>query len=95
MYKQPITFKVVESIAVLSCWGDGNLELNKVSWGHNLPRLDLRKWVCGRPGRGLTLSASEAVRLRDALAALDLREGESVGADPAQPPWQEPAELRT
>lgn len=94
-YREPLKFRVVENIAVIADWGDGSLELNRVIWGNNMPRLDLRKWTCGRPGKGITLTAPQAVRLRDALAVLDLTEGEPAGADPAQPPWQEPAELRT
>ena len=93
--REPLSYKVVQPVATIADFGDTQIELNWMCWGENPAKLDLRKWTNGKPSRGLTLSVPEAVRLRDALAILDLTEGESAGADPAQPPWSDADELRT
>lgn len=44
-----------------------------VSWGGRPPKIDVRTWIIEgedrRPGKGITLTDSEAAALRDALDA--------------------------
>ena len=93
--REPLQYKVVQPVAIVADFGDTRIELNWMCWGDNPAKLDLRKWTNGKPSRGLTLSAPQAVRLRDALAVLDLTSGESTGSDPDTPPWTDADELRT
>ncbi len=61
-----ITFKIVQHIGTISPSRNGwKKELNVVSWNYGPAKLDLRDWSVGyeKPGRGLTLSEDEAVKL--------------------------------
>ena len=62
---------IIERIAVLSETAGGTtLELNKVAFGNNPPKLDLRKWYQGKPQKGVTLTEEEANCLLSALNGL-------------------------
>ncbi|MDR3364568.1 MAG: hypothetical protein LBS91_06445 [Clostridiales Family XIII bacterium] len=63
------------TVALLSEDGSGNRkELCIVAWNGNPPKYDVRIWVNGgeKPGRGVTLTDSEAALLRGALNGLEL-----------------------
>lgn len=64
-------YTIMEKIAVLSSFGNGSLELNKVSWDGKPAKLDVRTWFDKNgnhtPGKGITLSDDEAMKLSTAL----------------------------
>lgn len=62
-------YKVEERIAVLSDNGKGvTKELNRVSFDGKPALLDMRRWVDGKPKKGISLTSGEA-----ALLFLELR----------------------
>ena len=72
-------YEVTERICVLSEGRSQTKELRRVSFRDGPARLDVRKWTLTgddeRMGKGISLTDAEAVALRDALNALDLRAG--------------------
>ena len=56
-------FEIAEHIATLSTCGGLTLELNRVSFGGQPAKLDLRKWRVGQPLKGVRLSCREATEL--------------------------------
>lgn len=64
---QQFDFHVEQRIAVLSESGSCTLELNRVSYGGNPAKLDLRRWRDGKPLKGVSMTDEEAERLLEAL----------------------------
>jgi len=67
-----ITYDVVKHFGVISAEKGGwQKELNLVSWNNRNPKLDIRDWGPGREkmGKGITLTAEEAAKLAELLAA--------------------------
>lgn len=65
-----IKFEIKEEIAVLSENAKGwRKELNLVSWNGAAPKYDLRDWAPGheKMGKGITFTAEEAEKLKEAL----------------------------
>ena len=65
-----IKYEIVKEIAVLSEGAKGwTKELNLISWNEREPKYDIREWAPGheKMGKGVTLSAAELKKLRDAL----------------------------
>ena len=59
MEDREVTFKIVESLGVLSQGNKGwNKELNLVSWNERDPKLDIRDWSMDhqKMGKGITLT---------------------------------------
>lgn len=71
MAKEPINFKITETIGVLSTNDSSKWtkELNKVSWDGRDPKYDLRDWSPDhtRMGKGVTLTEDEVAALKDIL----------------------------
>jgi len=70
--KDPIQFAIEQAIAVLGdARGGWKLELNRVSWNGRDAKYDLRTWdpEHQQMGKGITLTADEAQKLREALDA--------------------------
>lgn len=70
-----LKFEITEEIGVLSSSAKGwSKELNLVSWNDKDPKYDLREWdpTHQKMGKGVTLSADEAKKLRDLLNNLEL-----------------------
>lgn len=68
--------EILEHIATISVDKEGwTKELNLVSWNDNEPVFDLRNWDCRHinTSRGITLSASELVLLKDVLNLMDVQ----------------------
>ena len=65
-----IRFEIKEEIAVLSESTKGwRKELNLVSWNNAAPKYDLRDWAPDheKMGKGVTLTAEEVEKLKEAL----------------------------
>ena len=65
-----IKFEIKEEIAVLSESAKGwKKELNLVSWNEAAPKYDLRDWAPNheKMGKGITLTAEEIDKLKEAL----------------------------
>lgn len=65
-------FVIYARIADLSAADNGwTKELNLVSWNRREPVYDIRTWTAdhSRYGKGVTLTAGEMARLKDALLA--------------------------
>ena len=63
-----LSFKVERNIATISFDERGNtIELNRIMWGANPAKLDLRRWYQGKAHGGFTLSDDEARKLLEAL----------------------------
>ena len=62
-------YAIVEHIAVLSEKNDRALEVNVVSWNHNIPKIDIRRWSTDHSfmGKGVALDDGEAKALYEAL----------------------------
>lgn len=62
-------FAIIEHIAIIGTKGKWPIELNRVKWGENAPKLDIRAWSEDheKMGKGITLTDEEAVELRRAL----------------------------
>jgi hypothetical protein len=74
------TFEIIKEIALLSENRSGQKKrLRVVSWNSNAPALDLRLWYGeDQPGKGITLTDTEAILLCDALVAFDLHDKEAA-----------------
>lgn len=64
---QQFDFHIEQHIAVLSESGSLTLELNRVAFGGNPAKLDLRRWREGKPLKGVSLTDEEAKRLLEVL----------------------------
>lgn len=64
---QEFDFHIEQRIAVLSESGSLTLELNRVSYGGNPAKLDLRRLRDGKPLKGVSMTDGEAERLLEAL----------------------------
>lgn len=62
-------YEIKEEIAVLSENNGFTVELNLISYRGATPKLDLRKWDRNKDKmqKGITLTTSEAIALKDAL----------------------------
>ena len=72
---EPIRFKIIETIAVLSKNDRGwQKELNIISWNDAEPKYDIRSWKDdhSRVGKGVTLFEDEMVVLADAIKHLQI-----------------------
>lgn len=70
-----LKFEVVEEIVQLSESAKGwSKEFNLVSWNERDPKYDLREWSPEheKMAKGVTLTAEEVKKLRDALNKLDI-----------------------
>lgn len=70
-----IKFEIVKELGILSESARGwTKEINLVSWNNYPPKYDLREWdpEHNKMGKGITLNAEEAKKLRDILNGLDL-----------------------
>lgn len=70
-----IKFEIAKELGVLSESARGwTKEINLVSWNNYPPKYDLREWdpEHNKMGKGITLNAEEAKKLRDILNGLDL-----------------------
>lgn len=72
------TYEVLENLGTISDKGAWCCELNVISWNHRAPSYDIRKWTDTheRMGKGISLSLSELIALRDLLNDLDLEDRE-------------------
>lgn len=69
-----LKYEIVEHIGVLSENARGwRKELNLVSWNDREPKYDIRDWAPehAKMGKCVTLSADEAVELKNLLAGID------------------------
>lgn len=69
-----IKYEIEEQIAVLSDRGNGwRKELNRISWSGKEAKLDIREWNEDhtKMRKGVTLTETEARRLRRALEGLE------------------------
>ena len=64
-----IKFEIVEHITTISERGKWTLELNRVSWNGNPPKLDLRSWSEDHEkcSKEINLTHDEALALREVL----------------------------
>lgn len=64
-----IKFEIAEHITTISERGKWTLELNRVSWNGNPPKLDLRSWSEDHEkcSKGINLTHDEALALREVL----------------------------
>jgi len=70
MNDKEVTFKVVESLGVISDAGRGwKKELNLVSWNDRDAKLDIRDWSEDhqKMGKGVTLTRDEGAKLKELL----------------------------
>lgn len=71
-------YEIEKQLAILSDDGKLSTELNVVRFGSNEPKYDLRRWRRFRSSgekkmqKGVTMTAEELVKLRDALNSLTL-----------------------
>ena len=84
-----VSFRLVEKLGVLERHKNGwNREVNIVAWNGKPPKVDIRDWdpEHERMSKGITLHASEAVKLTQILARrLQLetpQEEEAAAAEP-------------
>lgn len=66
------SYKITEHIATLSDSGTNRVELNRISFNGQPPKLDIRRWLYSGDERtkmlkGIALDTNEAAALRDAL----------------------------
>lgn len=66
-------YKITEHLAVLSAKNKWTLELNRVKWGENAVKLDIRTWNEDHTkcGKGITLTDEEAKLLISALQKIE------------------------
>lgn len=71
------TFNIEKHIATLSgSEEEVTKQVNLISWNDKAAVLDIRAWSSkGKPYKGVTLSWSEAIALRDALNGMELGGG--------------------
>ena len=65
-----IKFEIVEEIGVLSEGSKGcRKEINRISWNGADPKYDIRDWAPNheKMGKGVTLTAEEAAKLKELL----------------------------
>ncbi|MCL2492525.1 MAG: PC4/YdbC family ssDNA-binding protein [Clostridiales bacterium] len=69
-----LEFRVDEYIGILSEKKSTRIEVRRVSWNGDPPKLDIRSWFddAKKPGKGIPLTDLEAALLRDILIRLDL-----------------------
>jgi len=70
-----IKYEIIKKIGVVSKSGSGwAKELNLISWNDRDPKYDLRDWAVdgSKMGKGVTLSVTELVALRELLNTLEL-----------------------
>lgn len=70
-----IKYEIVKEIAVLAEGSKGwTKELNLISWNEREPKYDIREWAPEheKMGKGVTLTADELKKMRDALNRLEL-----------------------
>jgi hypothetical protein len=75
-----VTFEVKERLAVLSHSTKGwSKQINIVSWNGREAKYDIRDWDehLEKMGRGISLSSSELLKLRNCLIDLELYEDET------------------
>ena len=63
-------YEIVEHIGVISTSGKGwTKELNRISWNGGEQKYDIRDWAPehAKMGKGVTLSETEIVKLRELL----------------------------
>jgi len=68
-----IKFTIVKELGVVATGTKGwTKELNYVSWNDRAPRYDLREWAPDhqKMGKGITLTAEEAIKLRELLSEI-------------------------
>ena len=73
-YDRDVTFEIIDHLGVLATYPTGwRKELNLVSWNDREPKYDIRDWAPehAKMGKGVTLSADEAVELKNLLAGID------------------------
>lgn len=69
-----IFYKIVKTLGVISEGSGGwTKELNLVSWNGKEPKYDIRDWSPDheKMGKGITLTAADAMALRDLLTDID------------------------
>ena len=66
-------YKIIQHLAVLSAKNKWKLELNRVKWGENATKLDIRTWNEDHTkcGKGITLTDEEAKLLISALQKIE------------------------
>lgn len=64
-----VQYEIQRDIATIGSTGAAVKKLSLISWNKYPAKLDLRSWIDGKPGKGLTLSAEEARTLLNALTA--------------------------
>jgi hypothetical protein len=72
MEDREVTFKIVESLGVVSEGSRGwKKELNLVAWNDRDPKLDIRDWSEDhqKMGKGITFTKEEGAKLKELLAA--------------------------
>ncbi len=70
MNDKEVTFKIVESLGVISDASRGwKKELNLVSWNDRDAKLDIRDWSEDhqKMGKGITLTRDEGAKLKELL----------------------------
>jgi hypothetical protein len=71
-------YEIAESYGILGSKnakeGTQTLELHLIKWFGGTAKLDLRWWSDGAPSKGVTFTAKEAIKLRDALIRMNLGE---------------------
>lgn len=70
-----IKYEIVKHIAVLAEGSKGwQKELNLISWNDKEPKYDIREWAPehAKMGKGVTLSKSEVIKLKEILNEIDL-----------------------
>lgn len=73
-------FEITKPLGLLSESPKGWLkEVNMVSWNERKPKLDIREWSPDhqKMGKGVTLNAEEALRLKEIMEAFIAEELES------------------
>ena len=73
-------FEITESLGLLSESPKGWLkEVNMVSWNERKPKLDIREWSPDhlKMGKGVTLTAEEAMKLKEIMEKYIAEELES------------------
>jgi len=72
MEDREVTFKIVESLGVISQGSRGwKKELNLVAWNDRDPKLDIRDWSEDhqKMSKGITLTKEEGAKLGELLGA--------------------------
>lgn len=67
-------FEIKERIEVISKNRSSTKELNLISFDGKEPKYDLRVWLNGNMGKGITFTGEELIRLRDCLNRIEIEE---------------------